>query len=250
MDGDVRLHARGPVIAEHPQDASDRLGRAARLLRDLDDHDLPRCGTTELGLRHQHAMRDTRIVGRQERHARLDLQAADDLAGAPLEHLHDRPLRSSAKTRPLDARSDAVAVHDLAHLLAGQVDRPRCVVGQQHAVAVALCLHRADDQPGQLLPQAILAATVHDDVAALEQQAELRCGVGARDGPEHFRHLLGAHGTAGAAQYLQCGRSRRGGAARAPSRPRGALRAAGGFSGTYSVHPDSSDGYPAANGTR
>ena len=29
-----------------------------------------------------------------------------------------------------------------------------------------------------------------------------------------------------------------------------ALRAAGGFSGTYSVHPDSSDGYPAANGTR
>ncbi len=250
VDGDVRLHARGTVIAEHPQDASDRLGRAARLLRDLDQHDLSRYCTTELGLRHQHAMRDARIVGRQERHARFDLQAADDLARAPLQHLHDRPLRPSAKTRPLHARGDAVAVHHLAHLLAGQVDRPRCVVGQQHAVAVALCLHRADDQAGQLLPQAVLAATVHDDLAALEQQAELRCGVGARDGPEHLRHLLGAHGTPCTAQHLQCGRSRGSGAARRPSRPRGALRAAGGFSGSLSVHPDSSDGYPVAKGTR
>ena len=59
----------------------------------LHDDDLARLRAAELGTRHEHAMRDARVVRRQVRDAAFDMQAADDLFRAALEHLDDRALR-------------------------------------------------------------------------------------------------------------------------------------------------------------
>ena len=172
VDRDVGFHARRAVLAEHARHAADRLRRAARLLGQLDDHDLARLGPAELRLRHQHPVGEARVVRSQVGDAGLDVQATDDLARAPLEHLDDRALRLAAEARSLDAHGHAVAVHHFAHLLGRKMDRRRGVVGQQHAVAVALRLHRADGEARKLLAQAVLAAAVEHDFAVLDQRRE------------------------------------------------------------------------------
>ena len=91
-------------------------------MRQLDHHDLAVHGLAELLARHQHAMRDARVVGREVRHARFDVQAADHFLRAALEHFDDRALRLAAIARRLDAHGEAIAVHDFAHLRRGQVD--------------------------------------------------------------------------------------------------------------------------------
>ena len=60
------------------------------------------------------------LSGDDIRDAGLDVQAADDLAHAPLEDLDDHALRTTAEPRPLDPHRNAIAVHDFAELLAGR----------------------------------------------------------------------------------------------------------------------------------
>ncbi len=202
VDRDLGLHARGAVHAEQPGHASDRLRVPAGLLRDLDDDDLAGLGPAELRLRHQHAMRDARIVRGQVGDARLDVQPAHHLARAPLQHLDDRALRLALEMGTLDAHGRAITVEDLAHLLRRQVDGGRGIVGKQPAVAVALRLDRAHHQSGHLLAQAVLSAAVLHGIATLHQGDQLRLGVCAGHGTQHLDHLLEAQRAACPTQAL------------------------------------------------
>ena len=175
----------------------------------------------ELARGHEHPMRHARVVGHEVGEPGIDVQPADDLAGATLEHLDDRALRLAAEARALHPHGDAVAVHHLAHLLRRQVDRRRGVVGQQLAVAVALRLHRPDHEARQLLAQAVLAAAVQHDLAAPHQLLELRRRLGGGRRPERGGDLLDPQRAAGVPEHAQG--SRRRGRARS-ARPGGGRR--------------------------
>ena len=69
-----------------------------------------------LGRRHQDVVRDAPVLRREEEHAVLGVQAADDAAVAALEHFDDLAGRPAAMVAPGDAHRGAVAMHELAHL--------------------------------------------------------------------------------------------------------------------------------------
>jgi hypothetical protein len=158
----------------------------------LDHHDLAVHGFAELLARHQHTVRDPRVVGSHVRDARFQVQAADDFFGAALEHFDDGALGAALEARRFDARRDPVPVHDFAHLLRWQVDGRGAVVGEELAVAVAGALHGAHDEAGELFAQAVLAAAVEHDLAALQQLREFLLGLGRSRGAELRRDLVEA----------------------------------------------------------
>ncbi len=138
------------------------------------------------------------------------MQASHHLARAALEHLDDGALRLAAELRPLDAHRDAVAVHDFSHLVCREVDGRGRVVGQQQSVAVALGLHRADQEARELLAQAILAATVDHELAAADQLFEL-AGCFRRGGrAQRGGDLLQPQRSAGTLQHAERTRRRHG----------------------------------------
>ena len=83
-------------------------------------------------------------------------------------------------------------------------------------------------RPGNLFAQAVLAAAVQHDLAALHQLRKLRGRVGTRDGTERLRDLVEAQGPAGSPQALQDRGLGGWGTALALARP-GGLLAAGGW---------------------
>ena len=64
VDGDLRFHAGRAVLPDQARDPPDGLRAAAGLLCQLDDDDLPGLRAAKPGLRHQHPVRDARVVGR------------------------------------------------------------------------------------------------------------------------------------------------------------------------------------------
>jgi hypothetical protein len=139
---DLDLHARVGVMAEHLGDAADRLRVLARLRDQVDRHHLAGLGLAGLGRRHQDVVRDAPVLGREQQHAVLVVQAADDAAVRALEHFDHLADRAAAMIVAGGAHRGAVAMHELAHLRRRQEDRGAAFVGHQEAVAVGMALRR------------------------------------------------------------------------------------------------------------
>ena len=124
-DDDLVVDAGLVDVAEHFGDPAERPARRGRPSGDLDDDHVA-------GLRVQVLVRRDLDVHDQppvERHHEADAHAvqvepADDRLGAAFEHAHDSPLGAVAAD-PLDTRDDAVAVHRLVQVAAGDVEVAR-----------------------------------------------------------------------------------------------------------------------------
>src|SRR4026207_683524 len=69
---------------------------------------------------HQYSMCHARVVRHEICDAGLDVQPANDFAGASFEHLDDRSLRPASISGPFHTHGYAIAMHHLAHLLGGE----------------------------------------------------------------------------------------------------------------------------------
>ena len=122
-------------------------------------------------------MRDARVVRHEICDAGLDVQPADDFAGASFEHLDDRSLRPAPVSGPFHTHGYAIAMHHLAHLLGGEKHRRRAVVRQQQPSPLRFALTVPTDEPRQLFAQAVLAAPVDHHFARAHQRIEQLLGL-------------------------------------------------------------------------
>ena len=122
-DDDLGVDAWCVDVAEHIGDPADGAPRGGRPARQLDDHHLSRRRAALLTRRdddvHQHAAVEWRDVAHA---AVVAVVAADERAVAALEHPDDAPFGAAALLDALDANDDAVAVHRLVEMRAGNVD--------------------------------------------------------------------------------------------------------------------------------
>lgn len=140
-------------------------------------------------------------------------------------------------------------MNHFAHLLGRKVDRGGRVVRHQPPVAVALGLHGPDHETRQLFAQAVLAAAVQHDLAALHQLRKLSGRVGTRDGTERLGDLVEAQGPSGSPQALQNRGLGCWGTALALARPGGLLGRVAGTSSVLALHQDPG-WWPRAAGIR
>jgi hypothetical protein len=104
---------------------------------------------------------------------------------------------------PLDPHCDTIPVHDLAELLAGQINRRSGIVRHQPAVTIAMGADRPDDETGQLFAQAILTATVLHHVATQHEAGGHVLDLGRGRRAEHGLQLVETQRASGLAQRLQ-----------------------------------------------
>ena len=93
---DLDLHAGIGVMAEHFGNAPDRLGVRRRRLDEIDGDDFAGLRLAPFGGRHEDVVRDAPVLGHEDQHAALIVQAADDAALRALEHLDEHADRPAA----------------------------------------------------------------------------------------------------------------------------------------------------------
>ena len=164
---DLDLHAGVGIVAEHLDDAADRLGELGGLLDQLDGNDLARLGLLASARGDQDVLRQATVLGDDDHHAVLVDDAADDTGVGALEHLDQLALGAAAAVGAGDAHHDAVAVQYLAHLLGAEEDVGLAVVAAQEAEAVGMTLDTSLDQVGLGRQQVGVAAVAHDLAVAL-----------------------------------------------------------------------------------
>ena len=144
--GNLDLHARVGIVAEHLHDLRQRFAVRGGLLDDLGDDDLAGLGITAHVRRHQDVLVDALVLGDQKPDAAILVEPADDFPVAAREHIDDRALGSAA---PVDSDSTCrrpVAVQRLAHLVGCKEKVGAAVVGQEKAETVGMTLHRPGEQ--------------------------------------------------------------------------------------------------------
>ncbi len=181
VNRDLGFHARRCVFAEHPHDMPERLGRPGRLFDDLHEHDLACARLTDAVARHEHAMADARIVRNDEADAGFVVEPTHDFRGAALEYFDHRAFRATALIGAAHAHGDPIAVHHFAHLTIGKNDRRRAIVRMHEPVPIAMAADGADRQ-GQPFPEAVLVASVPDELAGVKSRIELRLQSGTFGG--------------------------------------------------------------------
>ena len=121
-DDDRGVDARLLEPAQHFGDAAERRARRGGPLRDLQRHHLARRRAVRLAARHFDVHHEPPVERHDEPAARgIEVVAADDALGPALEDPHDAPL-DAIVARVLDPHDDAVAVHRLVQVVAGDVD--------------------------------------------------------------------------------------------------------------------------------
>ena len=166
---DLDLHAGVGVVAEHLDDAADRLGELGGLLDQLDGDDLPGLGLLAPARGDQDVLRQAAVLGHDDHHAVLVDHAADDAAVGAFEHLDQLAFGTAAAVLAGDAHDHAVAVQQLAHLLGAEEDVGLTVVATQEAEAVGVTLDAALDEVGLGRQQVGIAAVAHDLAIALHR---------------------------------------------------------------------------------
>ena len=164
---DLDLHARVGVVAEHLDDAADRLRELGRLLDQLDGDDLPGLGLLAPARSDQDVLCKAAIFGHDDHHAVLVDDAADDAAVGALQHLDQLALGTAAAVLAGDAHDDAVAVQQLAHLLGAEEDVGLTVVATQEAEAVGVTFDATLDQVDLGRQQIGITPVAHDLPVAL-----------------------------------------------------------------------------------
>ena len=148
---DLDLHAGVVDLAQHFLHAADRLAVEARRLGEFDHDHLPRLGEAGRALGDQDVLAVALVFGRDEPHAALVQQAADDRLRGPFDDLDDAPFGAALAVVPHDARLDAVLVQHGAHFVGRQVDVALAVVANHVSMAIAMALDHSlyfIEQPG------------------------------------------------------------------------------------------------------
>ena len=166
---DLDLHAGIGVVAEHLDDAADRLGELGRLLDQFHGDDLPGLGLLAPARGDQDVLRQATVLGHHDHHAVLVDDAADDAAVGALQHLDQLAFGTAAAVLAGDAHDHAVAVQQLAHLLGAEEDVGLAVVAAQEAEAVGMALDAAFDEVGLGRQQVGVAAVADDLTVALHR---------------------------------------------------------------------------------
>src|SRR5258708_1652914 len=188
---DFDFHPRIGVIAEHLDDASDRLRMALRLLDDFSNHDLASFGTACRARRYQNILADAAILRRHDADAVLIQEAANHSDIGALEHLDDMPFAPAARIDAAFARDYPIAVQYLGHLTRMQEQVLSLTVAHQKAEPVRMALHFALDQIEFVDHANRILAVAHDLAVALHgtQTTLERLGFMRRDGKQ-LRHLV------------------------------------------------------------
>jgi len=201
----ISISIPGSVIAENLDNLGQRLAVRRRLLDHFGDDDLPGPRAAAHIGRDQDVLADALVFRDQVPDASLFVDAADDFAIGPLEHIDDRAFRPAAAVDADDPRGRAIAVQRLVHLLRRQKQIRAAVVGNEKSEAVGVALHRSGHQV-ELGNDAKLAFAVgHQLAVALHrrQTAGERFALGLAVHAEELRQLFGGHRHALLAQRLQ-----------------------------------------------
>ena len=165
-DDDLGVDARRVDVAEHLGDAADGAARGGRPARQLDGDHLAGRRAAFLARRHEDVHQHAPIERHDVAHAVVvAVVAADDPRVGALEDADDAPFGAAAVLDPLDADDDAVAVHRLVEMRAGDVDVAAAVerpLGRDEAVAGRVRLQPADVQVHLFGQAEALAANLNE----------------------------------------------------------------------------------------
>ncbi len=121
-DDDLDIDAGRVDVAEHFDDAADRIAGGGRPANDFGGDHVARLRAVRIAAGHLDVEHDAAIERRDEAEAAgVDHVAADHGRGAALEDADDAPF-GAAVAAALDAHDDAVAVHRFVQIRAGDVD--------------------------------------------------------------------------------------------------------------------------------
>jgi hypothetical protein len=136
--GDVDLHARRHVVADHLDDIALRLEARRRPMGDLDLDELTdaRAGGAPRG--DQHLLLDLRVVGDHEADAALFVVTPDDALVGATDHFDYAALAAATAVEAGHPHQGAVAVEHQAHLRRAEEQVVAAVVRHQETEAVAV----------------------------------------------------------------------------------------------------------------
>ena len=142
---DLDLHARVAEVAEHLDDAADRLDVQPGLYNELGGDDLSGFRAAR-GARLDHdVVLDPAVRSGHEGDAALDVQPPDDAGVCPLDDLDDPAFAAAPAVDPRRPHEHGVPVHHLAHLARGEIQVCAAVVGDHESVPVRMRLHPSAD---------------------------------------------------------------------------------------------------------
>ena len=149
-DDDLVVDARLVDVTKHLEDPAERAARGRRPSGDLDDDHVAGLRVLALPLRYEHIDDEPPVEGHQKAHSRfVDVESADDRRGTALEDAED-PALGAIVAGTLDTRHDAVAVHGLIQVAAGDenvaADPLHRPVRDDEPEAARVCLDSADHQ--------------------------------------------------------------------------------------------------------
>src|SRR5690606_30864921 len=156
-------------VAEHLDDARNRLRVAARLRHEFGRDDLAFLRLcTPAGL-DQQIVADTLVGGNDKPDAALLHQPADDVLLRALQHFDDARFAPAAPIHAARPRHDAVAVHDLLHFPGVEEVIVAAFVGDQKTEAVRVRLDATGDQLEFFRDQQLVLAIAQQLTLALHR---------------------------------------------------------------------------------
>ncbi len=158
------------LAADDPDDAADGVAALARILEDLDVHDVAGLRPVRLAARDQHFGRRLAALEHGIDTA-LAAKVPDDPHLAARENLDDVPLVAAA--RLAGTRGNAIAVPQELHLARGEIEVGAAVVGPQETEAVAMREHRARHDV-EVTRQAVFVGAVPQQLAVAHHRAHPR----------------------------------------------------------------------------
>jgi hypothetical protein len=163
---DLDFHAGIGIVAEHLDQAPDRLAVLARLLDQFDHHHLAglrleRLLRALLGRRQQDVLADALVLGRDETHAVFLDHSPHHEAVGPLRDFNDLALGTAFAIDADDPGDDLVAMQHLVHFLGGKEQVATATFRRQEAVAVRMPGHAPAHQVRLVRNQPVAAPVLH-----------------------------------------------------------------------------------------
>jgi hypothetical protein len=159
---DAELDVRMRRVAEDLRDAPECSGLLRRVVRDLDDHDLPLGGVHVRAVLDRDRPEALRIEGDHEAGALVTLHAPDDALVGPLEDLHHGP--RSAAAPPVHAGQHTVPLDEPLRRARREVEvRRPFLLRDDEAEALLELLHLAGDHLALGGDLEVIAGRAHDE---------------------------------------------------------------------------------------
>ena len=157
----VRCHPGRKVVTEDLDHLTERLPPLLRMIGDAHHDHLTVLRPHQPVRRDQDLLRDPLVVGQQECHPGIDLQAADDVFEGALQHLDHRGLAPASPVDASHAGNDTVAVPQHAHLARTQKQIVATLVRVHEPEPVGMPDHPPVDQVLMVDHAVATAAVAH-----------------------------------------------------------------------------------------